>query len=108
MRSARLAFVVTVLAGSLLVASPAIAQEAHPTFVAEMTGFEEAPEAAATLAKGFAGIQVSVDDATVYYTIVVTDASTPITAAHLHLGPRGQAGPVVVGLCAAPANPCQT
>ena len=70
MRSARLALVVSVVAGSLLVASPAVAQEAHPTFVAEMTGFEEAPEPVATLAKGFAGIQFSADDQTVYYTIV--------------------------------------
>ena len=81
--------------------------EAHPTFVAEMTGFEEAP-GAATRAKGFAGFQVSMDGNTVYYTITVTDSSAQLVAAHLHLAPRGEAGPVVVPLCGQPGKPCQT
>jgi hypothetical protein len=81
--------------------------EAHPTFVAEMSGFEEVP-GAATLAKGFAGLQYAADGNQVYFTIVLTDSSTPINAAHLHLAPRGEAGPVVVPLCAANASPCAT
>ena len=95
MRARRFALIVALVAGSLSAPLTAFGQEeAHPTFVAEMTGFEEVP-GAATLAKGFAGFQVSMDGNTVYYTITVTDASTPLMAAHLHLAPRGEAGSIV-------------
>ena len=100
----------SVLAVTLLaipVRASAQQEDAHPTFVTEMSGFEETP-GAATLAKGFAGIQVSHDDKTVYYSITVTDASTTLVAAHLHFGPRGEAGPIVVTLCSAATTPCQT
>jgi hypothetical protein len=107
MRSMRIGLGLTVVASFLALANPVAAQEAHPTFVAEMTGFEEAP-GVATLAKGFAGIQVSADGQSVFYTIVLTDSSSPIVAAHLHLAPRGEAGPVVVGLCSAQTTRCQT
>jgi hypothetical protein len=83
------------------------APEAHPTFVTEMTGFEEVP-GAATLAKGFAGFQVSMDGNTVYYTITVTDSSAQLVAAHLHFAPRGEAGAIVVPLCGTPGKACQT
>src|SRR5918911_3823588 len=105
-------FVVCALgAGFVISPMQALAQEeqsdAHPTFVAEMSGFQETP-GAATLAKGFAGIQVSHDGNTVYYTITITDASTNLVAAHLHFGPPGEAGPIVVTLCSATTTPCQT
>jgi hypothetical protein len=98
-----LAFGLVWLPGSAL----AQENEAHPTFVAEMTGFEEVP-GASTLAKGYAGIQFSQDRNRVYYSITLTDASTPIQAGHLHLAPRGEAGPIVVTLCSADTTPCQT
>jgi hypothetical protein len=108
MRARRFALTLALVAGSLSAPLTAFAQEeAHPTFVAEMTGFEEVP-GAATLAKGFAGFQLSMDGNAVYYTITITDASTPLMAAHLHLAPRGEAGEIVVPLCVAPAKPCQT
>jgi hypothetical protein len=100
--------VVLAFVGSVMVAPTAtLAQSAHPTFVAEMNGFEEVP-GVSTLATGFAGIQVGSDGNTVYYTITLTDSSTQLTAAHLHLGPAGEAGPVVVTLCSAQTKPCQT
>jgi hypothetical protein len=113
MRMQRVPFVALSLAVVLALPGVAVAQqtdevqvvEAHPTFVAEMSAFEEVP-AVASLAKGFAGIQQTADGRGFYYTIVLTDSSTPITAAHLHLAPRGEAGPVVVPLCAANATPC--
>jgi len=83
------------------------APTAHPTFVAQMTGFEEEP-GANTLASGFTGLQFAADGSTVYYTITVTDSSTPLVAAHLHLGARGVAGPVIVPLCGTPSKPCNT
>ena len=101
---------VAALAAGLLAAPAAVSaqeEEAHPTFVAEMTGFEETP-GAATLAKGFAGVQVGHDGSTVYYSITVTDAAANLIAAHLHFGPRGEAGPIVVTLCSAQTTPCQT
>jgi hypothetical protein len=98
------------LPGAMAQTAPPLSNEvpeAHPAFVAEMTGFEEVP-GAATRAKGVFGAQVSSDGNTVYYTITLTDSSSQLVAAHLHLAPRGEAGPVVVPLCATPAKPCQT
>ncbi|GAC1325114.1 MAG: CHRD domain-containing protein [Chloroflexota bacterium] len=92
---------------TLALPAAASAETTHPTFVTQMTGFDEVPEAA-TLATGFAGIQVGMDGNTVYYTITVTDASTQLVAAHLHLGAPGTAGPVVVPLCTGQTTPCQT
>ncbi|MDQ6669677.1 MAG: CHRD domain-containing protein [Chloroflexota bacterium] len=107
MRFNRFALTLGLLLGALLLPSASFAQSAHPTFVAEMNGFEEVP-GAATLASGFAGLQVGMNDQTVYYTITVTDASAQLVAAHLHFAPHGEAGPVVVPLCTADSKPCQT
>jgi hypothetical protein len=107
MRFRSFVFVLALIGGSLGSAASASAQSAHPTFVAEMNGFEEVP-GVSTLATGFAGIQVGMDGNTVYYTITVTDSSTQLSAAHLHFGPHAENGPVVVTLCSAPAKPCQT
>jgi hypothetical protein len=107
MRLRRLALVLALAGGVLAAPGAAVAQSAHPTFVAQMNGFEETP-GVATLATGFAGIQVGMDGSTVYYTVTLTDASTELMAAHLHLGPSGEAGPIVVTLCSAQTKPCQT
>ena len=103
------AMIVMAFVGLALTALPSasLAQEAHPTFVAEMSGFEETP-GTATLAKGFAGFQLSHDGTSVYYTLTVTDASTKLIAAHLHLAPHGVAGPIVVPLCTDQTTPCET
>jgi len=81
------------------------AQAAHPAFVTELSGFEEVP-ARATLTRGVADVLVSHDGSTVYYTVTATDASTVIAAAHIHVGARGENGPVVVTLCSAQTTPC--
>jgi len=116
MRTRRFACTVALAAGCLLLPGAVVAQTAsttqttqtaHPTFVAQMNGFQEVP-GASTLASGFTGIQVSSDGQTVYYTITLTDASAQLVMAHLHWGPVGQAGPVVVTLCSAQTKPCQT
>ena len=102
------------LAGALSVSGLATAQEmdptpaepnpSHATFVAELSGFNEVP-GAATLAKGAASYQVAANHSSVYYTITLTDASTAVTAAHIHLGRPGENGPVVVPLCGTPTTP---
>ena len=99
---------VPMLVGSLLLLSGvARAQEAHPAFVTELSGSEEVP-ARATLAQGVAGVLVSHDSSSVYYTVTATDASTAIVAAHIHIAPKGENGPVVVTLCSAQTKPCGT
>jgi hypothetical protein len=103
----RVGAAVALMLGALVTPGASFAQSAHPTFVAEMNGFEEVP-GASTLALGFAGVQVGTDGQTVYYTITLTDASTQLVAAHLHFAPAGEAGPVVVPLCSQDTKPCQT
>lgn len=99
-------FIVPLLLGSfLLLGNVAYAQEAHPTFVTAPSGREEVP-GRATLAQGVAGVLVSHDDSSVYYSLTATDASTAIAAAHIHMGARGENGPVVVTLCSAQTKPC--
>ncbi len=107
MRLSSVGLVLALVIGILGAPSVSFAQSAHPTFVAEMNGFEEVP-GASTLASGFAGIQIGMNGQTVYYTLTVTDASTRLVAAHLHFAPPGEAGPVIVPLCSADSKPCQT
>jgi CHRD domain len=107
MRFRRFAFVLALVGTSLAVPTVTVAQSAHPTFVTEMNGFAEVP-GVETLATGFAGIQIGSNGSTVYYTITITDASTQLMAAHLHFGPQGENGPIVVTLCSAQTRPCQT
>jgi hypothetical protein len=103
-------FAAALLAGSGIATAqeeeqaPSEPSPSHATFVAELSGFNEVP-VAATLAKGFAGFQVTADHSSVYYSIWLTDASTEVTAAHIHLGPPGEAGPVVVPLCGTTTTP---
>jgi len=114
----RIVFVIALVGTSALATlSAALAQTApplapnapaaHPAFVAQMSGFEEEP-GANTLASGTAGFQWAADGNSVYYTITVTDSSAQLVAAHLHLAPRGEAGPVIVPLCGTPSKPCNT
>jgi hypothetical protein len=72
--------------------------------MAELSGFNEVP-GAATLAKGAAAYQVAADHSSVYFTLTLTDASPAVTAAHIHLGPAGENGSVVVPLCGTPTTP---
>jgi hypothetical protein len=64
------------------------------TFVTTLSGSGEAPANGAPDGGGAA--QVTINGTTVNYTLVVQGISTP-TAAHIHRGPAGLAGPVVVG-----------
>ncbi len=79
----------------------------HPAFVAELSAFEET-DGAASAARGVAGVLSKFDGSSMYYSITLTDASSQVTAAHLHLAPRGVAGPVIVPLCTPQTHPCQT
>lgn len=59
-----------------------------------------------TGAYGKAAFRLSHDRSTIHYVIKATNTSTPIIMAHLHLGPKGQNGPVMFWLYAdAGVNP---
>jgi hypothetical protein len=61
----------------------------------------------ASVGRGLASYLVTQDSATLYYSLQVLDVSSPITAAHIHLGHTGQDGDVVANLCGGGgAPPC--
>jgi len=95
-------------AGLLGSATLAGAQETrHPVFVAALEGSQERPEPAATSAGGAASFVLSAfNPRALHYSIVATDASTAVMAAHIHLGGPEEVGPVVVTLCSPQTTPC--
>ena len=101
------AVILAVLAGVLL-ALPAVAQSsttsstalAGPTVVhAQMTGEQEAPGPGDPNGFGTATIALFPTSGKICYTLTAFRIA-PATAAHIHEGPPGVAGPVVVTLAA--------
>ncbi len=62
-----------------------------------LNGLAEVPPVAVT-ATGVGGLRVTLGHDKVQYRIVVNGLTGPITAAHIHAGAVGVAGPVVIGL----------
>jgi len=101
-----------VSAALLVTAGPALADnddddESTPqalVFQSVMIGLGEVPAVAST-GRGVATYLVTGDNATLYYTLEVVDVSSPINAAHIHLGGPGQNGDVVANLCGAGGAP---
>lgn len=62
--------------------------------VSNLNGAQEVPPVNTT-GSGQGNVTVSTNRQYVDYNIVVTDLVAPVTAAHFHRAPRGQAGPVV-------------
>ena len=73
------------------------AQNARLVFTAHLEGAQEVPPLAVP-AQGLATITLSEDLKTMYIHGVFADLTGPATAAHLHVGPPGVSGPVVLGL----------
>ncbi|NLZ92738.1 MAG: CHRD domain-containing protein [Firmicutes bacterium] len=71
-------------------------------FFATLRGAEEVPPVV-TNATGSASFKVSSDQRTIHYQLTVNNLSN-FTVAHIHLGRRGENGPVVVFLFG-PADP---
>jgi hypothetical protein len=95
----KLSGVLVLAAGALVIAAVALgAQPPAPTFVAVLTSDEEVPgcAAATTAARGNFVAQV-VDQATgtVEWTLTANNLPGNIVAAHIHVAPKGVAGPVV-------------
>ena len=91
-RATYLLVVVTLALG--LAAPSAVAQPT--TYRAVLSGADEVP-ARDTRARGFASFQLSPDGTELEYRLVVANIEN-VVAAHIHLGPAGVNGPVVVSL----------
>lgn len=88
-------FAIVVLAIPLVTASPVLA--GGRPFTTSLSGSAEVP-AGDPDASGTATVWVNPGTGTVCYDWSVTNAATPILAAHIHHAPAGVAGPVVVPL----------
>lgn len=84
---------------SLLLAQPGSA--AMMTYTATLSGAEEVPANAST-ATGTATYSLSDDGKTLNYAITVTNLNNPVMA-HIHLGKKGENGPIIVPLFAGQA-----
>jgi CHRD domain len=87
--------VLAVLLGSLVLALPALAGGALATLETNLTGEQEVPGPGDPDGSGHAVVKVF--KTKVCYTLKV-ERIAPATAAHIHLGLRGEAGPVVATL----------
>jgi hypothetical protein len=73
-----------------------------------MIGLSQVPPVA-SVGRGLASFLVTEDSATLYYSLQVLDVSSPISAAHIHLGHAAQNGEVVANLCGTGGAPaCAT
>lgn len=89
---------VIVLAGLLITGSLAMAQGGRPLSTS-LSGAAEVPGPGDPDGSGTAKITLNQGQGTVCFELVVSDI-VPATAAHIHRGEVGVAGPVVVGLAA--------
>jgi hypothetical protein len=83
----------------LLLADPAVAAQGQGTLSATLTGAAEVPGPGDPDGSGTAQVTIDVGHQTLCYQLTVSNIATP-TAAHIHRGPVGVAGPVVVPLAA--------
>jgi CHRD domain len=73
-------------------------------YVAVMTNQAEVPPTPGA-GRGIASFVLSSDGALLYFSVSVTDLSSPARAAHIHLGSPGANGDVIVNLCGAGSTP---
>jgi hypothetical protein len=96
-----------ILAGSLILTAVATVSAksdnvpwfAGQTFVAHMTGAQEAPGPGDPDGHGVATIVMNYGQGTICWRLTATDIA-PATAAHIHIAPAGAEGPVVLPLSA--------
>ena len=100
-RSRRSSVCAALLAGGVvaapLVAVPAMAADGGKPLSATLTGAAEVPGPGDPDGSGTASVRVNVGQQRVCVDLTVKDIA-PAVAAHIHVGPAGSAGPVVVGL----------
>lgn len=93
-------FIICIGAGLLLalaISVVALADEGGRPFVTTLTGAAEVPGPGDPDGSGTASIRLNHGQGEVCFELAVSGIA-PATAAHIHVGPAGVAGPVVVGL----------
>jgi hypothetical protein len=85
---------------ALLVSAQAQAQVL--TFTAQLSGSNEAPPVAATGSGGTATVTLDTVADTVTWVVDVFNFPTGVTAAHIHAGGPGVAGPVIINFTVVP------
>ena len=93
---ALLAILATVALGTGTGASAQNFDPTHRTFSARLSGRQEVPPVA-TSGTGIAHFKLSEDGSALYYALIVENLQN-VTAAHIHLAPRGVNGPIVAPL----------
>jgi hypothetical protein len=73
-------------------------------FAAAMTSRAEVPSPPSP-GRGVASFVLSDDGTLLYFSVSVTDLSSPASMAHIHLGSPGGNGDVIVNLCGAGSTP---
>jgi hypothetical protein len=101
---------IAILAATTALPAAALADDDESSiaaFQALMTNQGEVPPTPSA-GRGLASLVLSADGSTLYYNVSITGMSSSVTAAHIHLGPRGQNGEVVVNFCGAGNTPACT
>jgi hypothetical protein len=91
--------VVVLAAGTGAVATPAAAADGGRPLSATMTGPVEVPPGDPG-GSGTAEFRVNIGQGRICFSLSVQNLSAPVTVAHIHVAPAGQAGPIVVPLAA--------
>jgi hypothetical protein len=95
--------VALVTGGSVLADERDQASSNAHVFEAVLHGSNEVPPVSGS-ALGDASMLLNQNGDTVFYTVMVTGASSTVTAAHIQMGRRGENGDVVVNLCGTGAS----
>ena len=95
--------------GAVMTASGALADPKAATFTIQLSGAEEVcPTAPGTCGGPGTGtattITIDRNARTLCYTITTQNVALPLLAAHIHVAPVGEAGPVVIPLFTQPVN----
>jgi hypothetical protein len=92
-------FALMLIAGLTLTNCETTADPVGPRFAASLTGSQEVPGPGDPDGAGTADIKIADGTTSICYELVVRNIA-PATAAHIHRGERGVAGPPVVPLAA--------
>jgi hypothetical protein len=94
--------------GAVMAASGALADEKTATFTIQLSGAAElcptAPGTCGGPGTGTATITIDRNARTLCYAITTQNVALPLAAAHIHVAPVGEAGPVVIPLFTQPVN----
>jgi len=93
---------------AVMTATGALADPKTATFTIQLSGAAEvcptAPGTCGGPGTGTATIEIDRNARTLCYAISTQDVALPLLAAHIHVAPAGEAGPVVIPLFTQPVN----